>query len=105
MSCPGHASLGVHSAETWKTDAKRTSITSLIELFNLEASAALKKAHKLSQSVLYPKSIEKSIEKTCLKLATAVFCESTRDALGYSFTPITSTSHNGWEQQTSSQRF
>jgi hypothetical protein len=51
----------------------------IVELFNLEASAALKKAHKLSQSVLYPKSIE----KTSVKLATAVFCESTRDALKF----------------------
>ena len=40
---------------------------------------SLKKAHKLNQSVLHPKSIE----KTSVKLATAVVSESTRDALRY----------------------
>jgi hypothetical protein len=51
----------------------------IADLYNYEASAALKKAHRLSPSVLDPKSIE----KTSVKLATAVFCESTRDALTY----------------------
>lgn len=51
----------------------------VVQLYNHESSAALKKAHKLSPSVLQPKSIE----KTSVKLATAVFCESTRDALQY----------------------
>jgi hypothetical protein len=51
----------------------------VVQLYDHEASAALKKAHKLSPAVLQPKSIE----KTSVKLATAVFSESTRDALQY----------------------
>ncbi len=51
----------------------------VIELFNLEATAVLKKSNKLSTAVLYPKSIE----KTSVKLATALFSESTRDALQF----------------------
>jgi hypothetical protein len=51
----------------------------IVQLFNHEASFALKKAHKLSPSVLNPSSIE----KTSVALATSVFCESTRDALVY----------------------
>jgi hypothetical protein len=50
-----------------------------VELFNHEAASALKKAHKLSPSVLQPKIID----KTSVKLATAMFCESTHDALQY----------------------
>ena len=49
----------------------------IVELHNLESSMALKKAHRLTPAVLAPKSVE----KTSVKLAVAVFCESTRDAL------------------------
>ena len=38
---------------------------------------SLKKAHKLSPATLNPRSTE----KTSVKLAMSVFCESTRDAL------------------------
>jgi len=51
----------------------------IVDLHNLEATLSLKKAHRLNQSVLHPKSIE----KTSVKLATAVVSESTRDALRY----------------------
>ncbi len=51
----------------------------IVELFHHEASFALKKAHRLSSSVLNPSNIE----KTSVALATSVFCESTRDALTY----------------------
>jgi len=40
---------------------------------------ALKKAHKLTPATLEPRSIE----KTSVKLAVSVFCESTRDALQF----------------------
>ena len=40
---------------------------------------SLRKAHRLNPSVLEPKSIE----KTSVKLAVSVFCESTRDALQF----------------------
>ena len=49
------------------------------ELYKLEEFASLKKAHKLSPSVLEPKGIE----KTSVKLAAAVFCDSTRDAMRF----------------------
>ena len=49
------------------------------ELYKHEEYSHLKKGYKLTQSVLHPKSIE----KTSVKLATAVFTESTRDALIY----------------------
>jgi len=51
----------------------------IVDLFDHEASMSLKKAHRLSPATLHPKSIE----KTSVKLATSVFCESTRDALRY----------------------
>jgi len=51
----------------------------IVDLFDHEASMSLKKAHRLSPATLHPKSIE----KTSVKLATSVFCESTRDALCY----------------------
>jgi len=51
----------------------------IVDLYNLEATSSLKKAHRLSPSTLYPKSIE----KTSVKLAISVFCESTRDALRF----------------------
>jgi hypothetical protein len=51
----------------------------LVELFNLELTMPLKKAHRLSPTVLAPKNIE----KTSAKLATSVFNESTRDALRF----------------------
>lgn len=57
----------------------RADFNHIVQLFNYEASCALKKAHKLSPSVLNPSSIE----KTSVGLATSVFCESTRDALAY----------------------
>jgi hypothetical protein len=49
----------------------------VVDLYKPEASKALKKATKLTPSVLEPKSIE----KTSVKLAVSIFCESTRDAL------------------------
>jgi len=57
----------------------QASFDHIIALYNHEAADTLKKAHKLSYSVLYPKSIE----KTSVSLATSVFSESTRDALRY----------------------
>jgi len=51
----------------------------IIDLFNIEAVMSLKKAHRLSPAVLQPKNIE----KLSVKLATAVFNESTRDALQF----------------------
>jgi len=51
----------------------------IVELYNLEATMALKKAHRLTPATLDPKSVE----KTSVKLAVSVFCESTRDALKF----------------------
>ena len=51
----------------------------IADLYNMESSMSLKKAHRLSTACLYPKSIE----KTSVKLATSVISESTRDALRY----------------------
>ena len=51
----------------------------IVDLHGLEASMSLRKAHRLSPAVLEPKSIE----KTSVKLAVAVFSESTRDALRF----------------------
>ena len=51
----------------------------IIDLYNMESSMSLKKAHRLNIACLYPKSIE----KTSVKLATSVLSESTRDALRY----------------------
>ena len=51
----------------------------VVELYNYEAVSALKKSHKLTPSVLNPRSIE----KTSVKLATSLFSESTRDALRF----------------------
>ena len=51
----------------------------VVDLYNKESSMALKKAHKLSTATLGPKSIE----KTSVKLAVSVFCESTRNALQF----------------------
>ena len=50
-----------------------------MNIFNLEATKSVKNAHRLNPSTLDPKSIE----KTSVKLAVAVFCESTRDALRF----------------------
>lgn len=60
-------------------DGCKANFNHIVDLYNHEASSSLKKAHKLSPAVLNPKSIE----KTSMKLSTAVFCESTRDALNY----------------------
>jgi len=51
----------------------------IVSLYNLEVASSLKKAHRLSPSTLNPKSIE----KTSVKLAISVFCESTRNALRF----------------------
>jgi hypothetical protein len=51
----------------------------IVQLFNLEMTMPLKKAHRLSPTVIEPKSIE----KTSFKLAMAVFCESTLKALQF----------------------
>jgi len=51
----------------------------IIELYNKESTMALKKAHRLTPVTLAPKSIE----KTSVRLAVAVFSESTRDALQF----------------------
>ena len=51
----------------------------IAELHHHEETMSLKKAHMLRPAVLQPKSIE----KTSVKLAVAVFCESTRDALRF----------------------
>ena len=54
-------------------------VKDIVDLYNLESTMSLKKTHRLNPSVLHPKSIE----KTSVKLATAVVSESTRDALRY----------------------
>jgi hypothetical protein len=51
----------------------------IVELYNLESSLSLKKAHMLSPAVLQPECIE----KTSVRLATAVFSESTCNALEF----------------------
>ena len=51
----------------------------IVQLYDLESTMSLKKAHRLSAASLNPKSIE----KTSVKLATSVISESTRDALRY----------------------
>ena len=51
----------------------------IVQLFQMESTMSLKKAHRLTPSTLHPRSIE----KTSVKLAVSVFCESTRDALQY----------------------
>lgn len=51
----------------------------IVELHDYEASLSLRKAQKLSPKVLNPKSME----RTSVKLAAAVFCESTRDAMDF----------------------
>ena len=51
----------------------------IVDLYNMESVMSLKKAHKLNPSTLAPRSIE----KTSVKLAMSVFCESTRDALQF----------------------
>ena len=49
------------------------------ELFNMESTLSLKKAHKITPASLNPRNIE----KTSVKLAVSIFCESTRDALQF----------------------
>jgi len=49
----------------------------VVQLYNLEDTMPLKKGHALRQATLQPKSTE----KTSMKLAVSVFCDSTRDAL------------------------
>ena len=49
------------------------------ELFNTESGMSLKKAHKITPASLNPRNIE----KTSVKLAVSIFCESTRDALQF----------------------
>jgi hypothetical protein len=51
----------------------------IVDLYNLEATSSLKKAHRLTPAMLDPNSIE----KTSVKLAISVFCESTRVALRF----------------------
>ena len=51
----------------------------ITELHGRESTMALKKAHRLTPATLEPKSIE----KTSVRLAVAVFNESTRDALQF----------------------
>ena len=60
-------------------DGCHASFQHIVDLYNMEASLSLKKAHKLTPSALAPKSIE----KTSVRLATSVFCESTRDSLKF----------------------
>ena len=57
----------------------RADFNHIAQVYHFESSAALKKAHKLTPSVLNPRSIE----KTSVKLATCVFAESTRDSLRF----------------------
>jgi len=51
----------------------------IVDLYDMESTMSLKKAHRLLPSALQPKNIE----KTSVRLATSVFCESTRDALQF----------------------
>jgi len=61
-------------------DGFKADFNHIVELFNLEASAAPKNAPKLSHSdALYPKTIQ----VTYVKRVTAVLCESTGDALQF----------------------
>jgi len=63
----------------------------IVDLYQHEASAALKQTHKLTPSVLNPTSIE----KISVKLATAVFAESTRDSLRFYSVHIDNPEWNG----------
>jgi len=51
----------------------------IVQLFQLESTMSLKKAHKLTPATLHLRSTE----KTSVKLAVSVFCESTRDAVQF----------------------
>ena len=62
-----------------QTEGCESRFQDIVDLYNYEAIMSLKKAHKLNPSVLEPKSIQ----KTSVKLAVAVFGESTRDALRF----------------------
>lgn len=66
----------------------------ICDLFTLQASMSIKKAHRLSPTVLDPKNIE----KTSVKLAVSIFCESTRDALQFYVTHEGRTAWNGTAQ-------
>ncbi|KAG1673396.1 hypothetical protein GQR58_015608 [Nymphon striatum] len=61
----------------------------LIDLCNIESDKPIRMAHKLTTTCLNPISIE----KTCVKLACAIFHESTRDALKF----FTSQMNKPWE--------
>jgi len=51
----------------------------IAELYRIESTMSLKKAHRLTPATLNPRNIE----KTSVKLAVSVFSESTRDALKF----------------------
>jgi len=51
----------------------------IAELYRMESTMSLKKAHRLTPAALNPRNIE----KTSVKLAVSVFSESTRDALQF----------------------
>ncbi|KAG1674549.1 Histone H2B.3 [Nymphon striatum] len=61
----------------------------LIDLYNIESDKPIRMAHKLTTTCLNPISIE----KTSVKLACAIFHESTRDALKF----FTSQMNKPWE--------
>lgn len=71
FECPAMSPI---LAESCKAD-----FSHINALYELEAAKPLKKAYKLTPAVLNPKSIE----KTSVKLATAVFDETTQHALEY----------------------
>ena len=60
-------------------DGCQANFAHISDLYNHEAAALLKKAHKLSPVVLNPHNVE----RTSVKLAASVFSESTKDALRY----------------------
>ena len=60
-------------------DGCRAAFSDVRDLYDFESTMSLKKAHSLKFAALDLKSIE----KTSVKLAVSVFCESTRDALNF----------------------
>jgi len=60
-------------------DGCTATFSDIVQLYELESTMPLKKAHALTLSALHPKSVE----KTSVKLPVSVFSESTRDAMHF----------------------
>lgn len=67
----------------------------IAELYGIESTMSLKKAHRLTPAALNPRNIE----KTSVKLAVSVFSESTRDALQFY------ANHQGYSEWLSTAEF